>query len=162
MVLLMKIRILIVIILGVLLVVANGISADAPPATPATDKKAESVGQEELKNEGKEPGWSVEVVVPGSEPVSEPVPDTDKPEKLIKETKTGEDKSQIGEAGCGTLKAVRRQGKPQLQQKLSPNLNLKKTGRMKLLMRQNQRKKNLKQLSRILTLKKKPSKNRKN
>ena len=105
MVLLMKIRILSVIILGVLLVVTNGISADAPPATPATDKKAESVGQEELKNEGKEPGWSVEVVVPGSEPVSEPVPepesepvpDTDKSERLIKETKPGEDKSQIVE-----------------------------------------------------------------
>ena len=103
MVLLMKIRILIVIILGVLLVVTNGISADVPPATPATDKKAESVGQEELKDEGKEPGWSVEVVVPGSEPVPEPEsesvpePETDKPEKLIKETKPGEDKSQIVE-----------------------------------------------------------------
>ncbi len=117
MVLLMKIRMLIVIILGVLLVVTNGMSADVPPATPATDKKAESVDQEELKNEGKEPSWSVEVVEPGSEPVpepgsepvsepvpepgsepgSEPEPETDKPEKLIEETKPGEDKSQIVE-----------------------------------------------------------------
>ena len=101
----MKNRILIVIILGVLLVVASGIAADVPPATPATDRKAESVGQEELKNEGKEPDWSAEVVVPGSKPESEPVPEsgpepelkTDKPEKLIKETKPGEDKSQIVE-----------------------------------------------------------------
>ena len=103
MVLLMKMKILIIIILGVLLVVTNGISADVPPATPATDKKAESVGQEELKNAEKEPGWSAEVVVPGSEPVPDPIPEpgseleTDKPEKLIKETKPGEDKSQIVE-----------------------------------------------------------------
>jgi len=109
--LLMKMKILIVIILGVLLVVTNGICADVPPATLATDKKAESVGQEELQNEGKEPDWSAEIVVPGSEPVSEPVSEsepepvpepepklgTDKPEKLIKETKPGEDTSQIVE-----------------------------------------------------------------
>jgi len=108
-VLLMKMKILIIIILGVLLVVTNGISADVPSVTPATDEKAESIAQEELKNEVKEPDWSAEVVEPGSEPVpepeSEPVlehvpesdPETDKPEKLIKETKPGEDKSQIVE-----------------------------------------------------------------
>ena len=100
MVLLMKMKILNIIILGVLLVVTNGISAGVPPATPATDKKAD-VGQEESKNEGKEPDWSAEIVVPGSEPVPEPLsesdPETDKPEKLIKETKPGEDKSQIVE-----------------------------------------------------------------
>ncbi len=107
----MKIRISIVIILGILLVVTNGISADVPPATPAAVKQAESVGQEELKNKGKEPDWSVEVVVPGSESVPEPVPELgsepepepkpepkiDESEKLIKEIKPGEDKSQIVE-----------------------------------------------------------------
>ena len=99
MVLLMKIRILIVVILGVLLVVTNGISADVPPAMPATDKEAENVGQKESKNEEKEPAWSVEVIEPGSEPVPElePEPEIDKPEKLIKETKPGEDKSQLVE-----------------------------------------------------------------
>jgi len=100
-VLLMKIRILIIIILGVLLV-TNGMSADVPPATPATDEKAESVDQVESKNEGKEPDWSAEVVAPAKpvpEPEAEPVPEpeTDKPEKIIEETKPGEDKSQIVE-----------------------------------------------------------------
>ena len=107
MVLLMKIRVLVVIILGVLLVVTNGISADVPSATPATDTKAESVGRDESKNEEKEPAWSAEVVEPvpelGSEPVPEPILEpeseleTDKSENLIKETKPGEDKSQIVE-----------------------------------------------------------------
>ena len=99
MVLLIKIRMLIVIILGGLLIVTNGISADVPPVTPSTEKKAESVGQKELKNEGQEPAWSAEVVEPGAEPVPapEPIPESDQPGKLIKEAKSGEDKSQTDE-----------------------------------------------------------------
>ena len=91
----MKIKILILIILGVVLVVTNCISADAPPATPGADEKAESVGNQESENEGKESTWSAEVVEPGSEP--EPEAMTDKPEMLIKETNLSEDKSQIVE-----------------------------------------------------------------
>jgi len=96
-VLFMKMRILIVMILGVLLVVTNGISADVLPATPETDDKAESADDQESENEAKESAWSAEVVVPGSEPVPEPESEKDKTEKLIKETNLGEDKSQIVE-----------------------------------------------------------------
>ena len=107
--LLMKIRILIAIILGMMLVATNGISADVLPATPATDEKAESVGNQESENEGKESAWPAEVIESGSQPVSEsestlkvePKPEakpegkTDRSEKLINETKSGENKSQI-------------------------------------------------------------------
>ena len=104
--LLMKIKILIAVILGIMLVVTNGTSADVLPATPAANKKAESAGNQESENEGKESAWSAEVVVPESQPVPEsesapkaepeakPETNTDTSEKLINETKPGENKSQ--------------------------------------------------------------------
>ncbi|MCP4367947.1 MAG: hypothetical protein GY797_07520 [Deltaproteobacteria bacterium] len=92
----MKIRILIATILGIALFVTNGISADVLPATPVTDEKTESVAHPESKYEGKKSD-SEEVVVPGSEPVPESESEKNKPEKLIIETKPGEDKSQMVE-----------------------------------------------------------------
>jgi Tol biopolymer transport system component len=107
----MKIKILITIILGMMLVVANSTSADVLPAVPAADKKAESVGNQESENEGKESAWSAEAVVSEAQPVPEseftpkvepeaeieakPEANSDTPEKLINETKSGDNESQI-------------------------------------------------------------------
>lgn len=97
----MKFKILIYIMLGALLIVTNGISADAPPIESVEGAKMENVDQKIIP-EDKEPADSVKVILiepetakPG-QTEEEAIPEEDKPQ-IIEETLEPERSEPTGE-----------------------------------------------------------------